>query len=268
MNNDPLTLAWELSVLERSVKFPNLSVAAQHIGLSQPQISRTIQKIEAELEITLLDRSSKRQSHWTPEALKIAEEFQNTRRDFRSMLFKNFHKNEVFDVKLGCLEGLSDVASKFARSIFKNKISHQVEIHVYDLNELSEKFHAGELDIILSSRTIGGNITKHILGYQILSYTGDPSHPLHILSPSEKALSLHSHKKPKAPATRLISNSLAIRKSWMDTPEAYGSVPSKLFKEKVKSEKNAICEPVLMIGSEKLPPKLKDFMFHFDPFRN
>ena len=39
-------LNWELSVLNRSVAYNNLSGASQHVGLSQPQLSRIVAKLE------------------------------------------------------------------------------------------------------------------------------------------------------------------------------------------------------------------------------
>lgn len=58
-------LYYELGVLAKAVNFKNLSAAALHVGLSQPQLSRIIAKIEEELKIVLLDRSAKRKSGWT-----------------------------------------------------------------------------------------------------------------------------------------------------------------------------------------------------------
>ena len=60
-------LYYELGVLAKAVNFKNLSAAALHVGLSQPQLSRIIAKIEEELKIVLLDRSAKRKSGWTSE---------------------------------------------------------------------------------------------------------------------------------------------------------------------------------------------------------
>jgi DNA-binding transcriptional LysR family regulator len=66
-------LAWELSVISRAVAYKNLSSAAAHVGLSQPQLSRIVQKVEKNLQVQLLDRSSRRSSSWQPIALQLAE---------------------------------------------------------------------------------------------------------------------------------------------------------------------------------------------------
>ena len=55
-------LAYELSVLVKAVQHKNLSAAAVHVGLSQPQLSRLVAKIEHELNIILLDRTARRKS--------------------------------------------------------------------------------------------------------------------------------------------------------------------------------------------------------------
>ncbi len=269
MNNDPLTLAWELSILERCVKFPNLSVASEHIGISQPQISRTVKKLETELDVLLLDRTSKRQTHWTPAALKIADEFQSTRKQFRSMLYKNFRKEELHEVRIGCLEGLSTLANQFAKWVFEEDLCSQIEIHVLDLGELSDHFHAGQLDLIFTSRSLGKTkqSVRRTIGYQNLSYIGDAETGLHVLSPTEKALSLHSSRHSQKHAKRLVTNSLAVKKVWMQQKGIYGSFPSEIFPDKRKSTKTSVCEPVLLIGSDKLPAKLQDFLIHFDPFK-
>ncbi len=270
MNNDPLTLAWELSVLERSVKFPTLSVASEHIGISQPQISRIIKKLEDELEVTLLERSSKRQTHWTPSAQKMADEFHKTRQNFRNMLYKNFRPDELFELKIGCLEGLSPLAVHFTKDLFAEDFCSHIELHVFDLSELTDHFHKGDLNIIFSSRSLGktNQSVKRIIGYQNLAYIGTPDQPLHILSPTEKALSLHSSRHARKHAKRLITNSLEVKKAWMKDSGVYGSLPSEVFANKRKSEKNLVCEPVYLIGGQKLPKKVQDFMIHFDPFKN
>jgi len=68
---------WELSVLSRAVAYQNLSGASQHVGLSQPQLSRIIQKLEAQWSVVLLDRSAKRKACWTPAAYKLARVYPN-----------------------------------------------------------------------------------------------------------------------------------------------------------------------------------------------
>ena len=44
-------LHWPLSVLSKAIHHKNLSAAADHIGLSQPQLSRLIAQLEEELGV-------------------------------------------------------------------------------------------------------------------------------------------------------------------------------------------------------------------------
>ena len=50
----------DLSLVSRAARFPNLSAAATRIGISQPQLSRVVSRLEKSTGITLLDRSSRR----------------------------------------------------------------------------------------------------------------------------------------------------------------------------------------------------------------
>jgi LysR family transcriptional regulator, transcriptional activator for aaeXAB operon len=66
-------LHWPLSVLARAVHYKNLTSASSHVGLSQPQLSRLVSQLEKELNVTLLDRSARRKSGWTPAAHRVAQ---------------------------------------------------------------------------------------------------------------------------------------------------------------------------------------------------
>src|SRR5687767_8588247 len=73
-------LSYSLSVLARAVAFRNLSAAASHVGLSQPQLSRVVARLERELGLELLNRQVRRRSYWTPQALQLAETFDRSHR--------------------------------------------------------------------------------------------------------------------------------------------------------------------------------------------
>ena len=49
----------EFSVLRRAVAYKNLTAASQNIGISQPQLSRIVAKLEQELDVKLLNRDRK-----------------------------------------------------------------------------------------------------------------------------------------------------------------------------------------------------------------
>ena len=99
-------LHWELTVLSKAIAYKNLSGAASPIGLSQPQLSRIVAKIEAELEIVLLDRSARRKSGWTPIAFKLAETYTKFSRSLDSAIHGVTAEREPKYLKAGTLEGL------------------------------------------------------------------------------------------------------------------------------------------------------------------
>jgi DNA-binding transcriptional LysR family regulator len=79
-------ISHELSVLTRAVAYKNLSGASQHVGLSQPQLSRIVKKIEETFSIVLLDRGAKRNATWTPTAHRLADFYLKKMRVFEREL--------------------------------------------------------------------------------------------------------------------------------------------------------------------------------------
>ena len=53
-------LSWDLAILSRATHYPNLSIASTHVGLSQPQLSRIVAKLEEQYGVQLLDREARR----------------------------------------------------------------------------------------------------------------------------------------------------------------------------------------------------------------
>src|SRR5262245_56109637 len=112
------SLFWDLSVLSRAVGFANLSAASRHIGLSQPQLSRIIKKIEEELGVQLLDREAKRKSAWTQSAVDLAEQFargsKELSRQVESAVSTAAHPTEI---RIATLEGLSPLAISLSHEL-------------------------------------------------------------------------------------------------------------------------------------------------------
>src|SRR3989344_761060 len=96
----------ELTVLSKAVAHKNLSGASAHVGLSQPQLSRIVKRIEESFSVVLLDRSAKRSAAWTPIAHRLAEFFQKKMRIFDHELEALIRAVETKQVQVGCLEGL------------------------------------------------------------------------------------------------------------------------------------------------------------------
>lgn len=242
---------YELSVLAKAVHFKNLSGAALHVGLSQPQLSRIIAKIEDELKIILLDRSAKRKSGWTPIAFQLANMFEKSIKRLEAELQGLSHDQLVSEIHIGTLEGLSSFAIEACKHSFDQTGVFKIFIEIYDLNELEAHFLSGNLDIIFTSKMPGRQKFKYIneLGFQVLEKI-QTNKNYALLSSFEYG---RSHKKDFEDFKHiLVTNSLTIRKEWFKLYGGTGFMPTEAKRGRSKE----LHEPVLMIGSEILNPTL------------
>lgn len=243
-------LYYELSVLAKAVHFKNLSAAALHVGLSQPQLSRIIAKIEDELKIVLLDRSAKRKSGWTAIAFQLSEIFEKSIRRLELEMQGISNNQMVAELHIGTLEGLSDFALKAVKLCFEEVGVKKITLDIFDLNELEANFMSGNLDMIFTSKQPGRQKFKylHELGFQKLEEINSNEN-FAVLSSFEYG---RAHKKElESFAHILVSNSLSIRRSWFEKAGGTGHLPTEAKKGRQKD-----AEPVLMIGSELLSPVL------------
>lgn len=243
-------LYYELSVLAKAVNFKNLSAAALHVGLSQPQLSRIIAKIEDELKIVLLDRSAKRKSGWTAVAFQLSEIFEKSIRRLETELQGISNNQMVGELHIGTLEGLSDFALNTSRLCFEEVGVKKITLDIFDLNELEANFLSGNLDLIFTSKSPGRQKFKYLseLGFQKLDRI-ESSKDFAVLSSFEYG---RSHKRELETFPHIfVSNSLSIRRSWFDKNGGTGHMPTETKKGRSKD-----AEPVMMIGSELLSPIL------------
>lgn len=243
-------LYYELGVLAKAVHFKNLSAAALHVGLSQPQLSRIIAKIEDELKVVLLDRSAKRKSGWTPVALNLAEIFEKNNRRMETEIVAISNDQLVAELHIGTLEGMSSLAMKVTKACFEKVGVRKISLDIFDLSELEANFMSGNLDIIFSSKSPGRQKFRHSeeIGYQDFEEIR-----------TNKKFGLFStfeYNRLKGKETEgfehvLISNSLSIKKDWFRTVGGTGKIPSEPRKGRAKDK-----EQILMVGSELLSPVL------------
>jgi LysR family transcriptional regulator, transcriptional activator for aaeXAB operon len=199
----------------------------------------------------LLDRTTKRKSGWLPSAFQLAEVFQQTQRKL-SLDIENLQMGQAFThLRIGALEGLSELAIRFCHRLFdKLKIS-VIELDVFDIMEMESLFESQKFDVIFTFREIGKKKYRYsvILGYQELTRRGSGS--VEVVSPFEYE---KSYGKPKQRSKKqfLISNSLNIRKTWIESKSGAGIVPSEVRPPKNSYAKGEV--PVLVIGSELLTP--------------
>lgn len=243
-------LYYELSVLAKAVHFKNLSAAALHVGLSQPQLSRIIAKIEDELKIVLLDRSAKRKSGWTAVAFQLSEIFEKSIRRLELEMQGISNNQMVGELHIGTLEGLSDFALKAVKLCFEEVGVKKITLDIFDLNELEANFLSGNLDLIFTSKQPGRQKFKYLmeLGFQKLEEINTNKN-FAVLSTFEYGRS--NKKELESFPHLLISNSLVIRKTWFEMTGGTGHMPTEAKRGRQKD-----AEPVLMIGSELLSPVL------------
>ena len=247
-------LHWQLSILSKAIHYKNLSGAASHVGVSQPQLSRIVSRLEEELGVVLLDRTARRKSGWTPVAFKIAETYFRSSRKLTQNLQQLKADDQSTVLTIGTLEGMSSLASEFCIEILKDARMLQIELDVLDLSELEEKFVKEELDLVFTSREPGRHKYRYVrdMGYQVFDRRSSSTGP-RVLSPYEYASYAQTAKKGKAGAQKvLISNSLAVRRLWIENHGGSGSIPSDVRRRKASDADT----PVVLIASDVMNPAL------------
>jgi molybdenum-dependent DNA-binding transcriptional regulator ModE len=251
MNN----LYSELGVLSRAVAYQNLSGAAVHVGLSQPQLSRIVAKIERELGIQLLDREKRRKSAWTKIAHQLAETYLRSHQSLRLEIQKLQGQPLLEEIRVGTLEGLVPMALELAQRLLKGTKLMRVELDVYDLNALEEHFLSSDLDWILTFREPGRRKFKfnRILGYQTLETVGAEADSPRVMSLYEYRAQVEGKRSEGTEPKTLVSNSLMVRKLWLETWGGRGVVPGGVRSEKRGSKNES---PVILLAQDRFPDPL------------
>lgn len=243
-------LTYELSTLSKAVQHKNLSAASAHVGLSQPQLSRMISKIESELNIVLLDRSARRKSGWTPLAQELAIAFNRGMGRMQSEILALAQEREVTELRIGTLEGLSHIALQFVQDCFKKLKMHQIYLDVLEYQDLDARFLSQDLDLIFTARTPSLQKFSNMIevGYQGMQKIGTDSKTL-VCSPFE--FSGYDRKFVESADHVMVCNSLALRSHWLQNIGGTGTLPVDAKKGRGKGHYS-----VLLIGSDLLSPAL------------
>jgi DNA-binding Lrp family transcriptional regulator len=241
---------WDLSVLSKAVAFSNLSTASRHIGLSQPQLSRIIKKLEEEIGCQLLDREAKRKSAWTKTAMELADEFARGSKELTRKIEGASHTTKQTEIRIATLEGMANIAIELSHNLFETDSFERVEIDIHDIGDLEEHFLRGHYDVIFSFREPGNRKFRFVetVGYQRFQNVE-----------SSKEVFVGSHfearnfdsKKSKTKRKYVISNSLFVRREWLENWGGYGNLPAD-----TRSSKQEGDQVVLMVGAEDLPKQL------------
>ncbi len=252
---------WELSVLGRAIHFPNLSSAAANIGISQPQLSRIIKKIETELNTPLLSRESRRNSHWTPSALKIAEAYLKHNKKIGEELEQITQSSLPKKISIGFLEGLMPLAAQLGQHLLKSNLVTQLEMDVFDLSMLEETFLRGDLDVVLTARTPGRKKYNHVrtLGYQRIT-KHNVAATTTCLTLFESTALLQKSKDALKSKNVIVSNSLALKKYLVEEYKISADIPSELH-SKAQSKDD---REVLLLASPSFP---ESFWVEVDKFQ-
>jgi len=243
-------LTYELSILAKSVQHRNLSLAAVHVGLSQPQLSRLIQKLESELKIVLLDRSSRRKSGWTQVALDLAAAFHRGLGRLEAEVMSVTRQAEIDELRIGTLEGLAPIAMGFAEQFFKKMNIRRIELDVLEYRDLDSLFMSGQLDLIFTARVPSRQKFKYNLevGYQQHEQVSQDKNYL-VLSPFEWTQA--GTPELEGYGQYLVSNSLQVRARWLKDFGGTGTLPVDAKRGKGKGYYS-----VYLIGNDLLSGNL------------
>jgi len=235
---------WPLEVLSRSVHYPNLSTAADHVGLSQSQLSRVLKQLETYFGYELLDRKIKRKSMWTPKALELAEVFLTHHQRLQNQFQLLKSEQQIHELSMVCLEGLIEHGAQLLNKVSKQLAVPTIRLDVFDLDELEERYLREEYDLLLSMRIPNRAKPKyqHTLGFQNPEIRSNKNPALSVLSLFE-AHQKQSRKK-KASKT-VISNSLLVRRIWVDKYGGTGVFPSEDLKTRGEIEISLVAQPNL-----------------------
>lgn len=237
-------LTYELSMLAKAVRHRNLSLAAVHVGLSQPQLSRLIQKLEGELKVVLLDRSSRRKSGWTQVALDLTAAFQRGVGRLEAEILSVTRQSEIDEIRIGTLEGLAPIAMTFADQFFKKLKIKRIDLDVLEYRDLDSLFLSGQLDLVFTARAPSRQKFKYSLevGYQQHERVSHDKNYL-VLSPFEWAQA--GPADIEGFEQFMVSNSLQIRSSWLQDYGGTGTLPVDAKRGKGKGHYS-----VMLLGND------------------
>ena len=242
-------LTYELSVLAKAVQHKNLSAAAIHVGLSQPQISRLIAKIESELNVVLLDRTARRKSGWTQVAIDLSLIFSKGINRLESEVLAIVQEREQSELHIGTLEGLSSMALQFAKACFTELRMKKIFLDILDFKDLDSQFLSGSLDLIFTVKPPNKQKFNHQIevgSQQMEKISSDAD--IFVCSPFE----LTVDKKLETEFNHLfVSNSLSLRREWLKDFGGTGTLPTDTRKGRGKGYYS-----VYLFGSDLISPRL------------
>ena len=158
--------------------------------------------------------------------------------------------DQITQMNIGILEGMIPIASEFCHQLFEETKLHLIEMDVFDLSELEERFEKDELDLIFTAREPGKHKYTYVrnLGFQAIEKTETDS-KLRVMSPFE--YTSQAGRKQLKDHKVFISNSLAVRKIWCEQFGGSGSFPSEVQRKKSGDDGEV---PVILVASDVMSP--------------
>lgn len=135
----------------------HFSRAAEKLFASQPNLSRSIARLEEELEVALFDRSGKK-VQLTEAGREYYDFFRRTQLAFRevSVNARRLHSNRLGNIRMGYMEGWK--VSRFADDILEKLREHypnmDIQMEACDRRELMEKLDRDEIDIVMGIKGV------------------------------------------------------------------------------------------------------------------
>ena len=243
-------MSYELGILAKAIHHKNLSAASSHIGISQPQLSRIIARVEDRLNVVLLDRSAKRKSSWTPLAYELVTRYSKSMTRLESEILALAEERDITELHIGTLEGLMVIARDFVQKSFADIGVKKIYLDVLEFEDLDSQFLEEKLDLIFTVRPPSKQKYSRIIevGFQQNERISTSSNTL-VLSPNEYLK--HDVKQIESTKNVLISNSLALRDFWLHEIGGTGSLPTSAQRGKGKGFYS-----VYLFGSALLSTKM------------
>ena len=158
--------------------------------------------------------------------------------------------SEVTELRIGTLEGLAGIATQFVEQCFAKLKIHTIHLDVLEYRDLDSQFLSGNLDLIFTARIPSKQKFKYELevGYQQIEQIST-NKDIHLFGSFEySALDKKDLEKIK---NVLVSNSLSLRRHWLEEIGGTGMLPVDAKKGRGKGH-----FPIFILASDLMSPKL------------
>ena len=145
---------------------------------------------------------------------------------------------------------MAKIAIELSHELFAKDSFERVELDIHDVGDLEEHFFRGHYDIIFSFREPGNRKFRYseTVGYQRFDRVENTKGVF--VGSHFEARNLQS-KKSKTKLKLVVSNSLIVRREWLENWGGHGSLPGGVRKSRQEGDRE-----VLIIGADNLSKTL------------